>query len=96
MTFPRIVARYTSASFVKTKTAPLFLTILWPLSNLSGTSLNEGPRKHLSLELRVIDALARHSDQDRWELFTTLDTVFETIAAGGDERLRRSRAGTGT
>ena len=50
MTFPRIAAQYTRASFVKTKTAPLFLTILWPLSNLSGTNLNEGPRKHLSLK----------------------------------------------
>ena len=47
MTFPRIAAQYIRASFVDTKTAPLSLTILWPLSNLSGTNLKVGPRKHL-------------------------------------------------
>lgn len=48
-------------------------------------------KRHESLELRVIDALARHADRDRWELFTAMDAVFESIAADGDERLDRSR-----
>ena len=51
MTFPRTAAQYTRAYFVKTKTALLFLTILWPLSNLSGTNLKVGPRKHLFYKL---------------------------------------------
>ena len=47
MTFPRIATRYIRASFVDTKTAPSSLPILWSLSDLSGTNLNEGPSKRL-------------------------------------------------
>ena len=47
MTFPRIAAQYIRASLVDTKTAPLFLTILWPRIDLSGTNLKVGPSKRL-------------------------------------------------
>jgi hypothetical protein len=43
------------------------------------------------LELAVIDRAARLLGQDRWQLFPTLDTRFEEIAAAGDARLERSR-----
>ena len=49
MMFTRIAAQYTRASFVKAKTAPLFLTILWPLIDLSGTNLKVGPGKRLGI-----------------------------------------------
>ena len=42
------------------------------------------------LELRIIDGVAAPLQTDRWELFQTLDSLFEEIAAGGDERLSRS------
>lgn len=44
-----------------------------------------------ALEEAVIDAVAKRSGRSRWELFTALDDGFEAIAAGGDERLARSR-----
>ena len=47
MMFTRIAAQYTRASFVKTKTAPLFLTSLWPRIDLSGTNLKVGPSRRL-------------------------------------------------
>ena len=43
------------------------------------------------LETRVIDALATRAGEDRWSLFVPLDDAFEQIAAGGIERLQRSR-----
>lgn len=52
----------------------------------------KGVRKS-ELEGRVIDGIAARSGVDRWELFVELDSLFERIAAGGDDRLARSRAG---
>jgi hypothetical protein len=43
------------------------------------------------LELRVIDEVASRLKLDRWDVFSRLDSVFEDIAAGGPERLQRSR-----
>lgn len=47
------------------------------------------------LEQLVIDAVAATLQQDRWDLFVELDTTFEEIAAGGTDRLERSRETTG-
>lgn len=43
------------------------------------------------LERRVIELVARRMGKDFWGLFVELDTCFEEIAAGGAERLERSR-----
>jgi hypothetical protein len=44
------------------------------------------------LELAIISALAGYSAAwSRWDLFIPLDTLFESIAAGGHDRLERSR-----
>lgn len=43
-----------------------------------------------ALEPRVIDACAHRLKKTRWEVFETLDCLFEEVAASGDERLRRS------
>lgn len=48
--------------------------------------------RHAPLEERVIDAVAARAGRSRWDLFTTLDDAFEAIAAGGADRLARSRA----
>lgn len=42
------------------------------------------------LEERVIDSIAKQKKIDKWEIFTELDTIFEKIAAGGYDRLKRS------
>lgn len=42
------------------------------------------------LEMRIIDELADLMGKDRWDIFSKLDSQFEFIANGGDERLRRS------
>ena len=42
------------------------------------------------LELRVIDRIAILRGKDRWDIFEELDSLFENIASGGDERLQRS------
>lgn len=47
-------------------------------------------KREADLELLVIDGAASLLRRDRWDLFTELDAVFEAIAAGGTERLRRS------
>jgi hypothetical protein len=52
-------------------------------------TLWKGIRKQ-ELELRVIDAIAAQRKKDRWDLFIELDALFEKIACGGDDRLRRS------
>ena len=44
-----------------------------------------------ALELAVIDEAAARRCQSRWDLFKTLDSVFEDIAAGGADRLLRSQ-----
>lgn len=43
------------------------------------------------LEERVIDQVADQLGVGRWDVFVALDTAFEEIAAGGAERLARSR-----
>lgn len=48
-------------------------------------------KREEALELRVIDDVASRLNVDRWDVFTRLDSVFEEIAAGGTERLERSR-----
>ena len=42
------------------------------------------------LEFRVIDEIAARLSVTRWDVFLRLDTVFEEVAAGADERLQRS------
>ena len=44
-----------------------------------------------ALEELVIERAAAAGNRDKWGLFIPLDAAFETIAAGGDERLTRSR-----
>lgn len=44
------------------------------------------------LELEVIDGVAFRLQVGRWDVFKLLDSVFEEIAAGGTDRLRRSGA----
>jgi hypothetical protein len=50
----------------------------------------KGMREPL-LELGIIDEIAERLGVSRWDVFERLDTTFEEIAAGGDERLQRSR-----
>jgi len=52
----------------------------------------KGVRKP-DLEEQVISCVANVLDQGRWDVFVTLDNVFEEIASGGEERLARSRVG---
>lgn len=47
--------------------------------------------RHAELERQVIDGAAGKLGKDFWEVFVELDTCFEEIAAGGAERLERSR-----
>jgi hypothetical protein len=47
--------------------------------------------RNAELERRVIEAVATKLGKDMWEVFVELDTCFEEIAAGGAERLERSR-----
>jgi hypothetical protein len=47
--------------------------------------------RHTELERWVIQGVAAKLGKDFWEVFLDLDTAFEEIAAGGDERLARSR-----
>jgi len=47
-------------------------------------------KREPELELLVIDDVAARLGGDRWDVFASLDEVFEAIAADGDERLRRS------
>ncbi len=42
------------------------------------------------LEVRVIDGVAERLGKERWDIFIELDSTFEQIALGGDERLSRS------
>lgn len=48
-------------------------------------------KREEALELTVIDNVAAKLGLERWDVFTRLDAVFEAIAAGGAERLARSR-----
>lgn len=44
----------------------------------------------VELEELVIDRAAVAAGRDRWDLFTDLDGLFETVASGADARLLRS------
>lgn len=48
-------------------------------------------KREPELELRIVDAVAGLQGVDRWDVFPGLDDVFEGIAAGGANRLMRSR-----
>jgi len=43
-----------------------------------------------SLELQTIDRIAAALGKDRWDIFQELDSLFELIAADGNDRLNRS------
>jgi len=47
--------------------------------------------RHAELERRVIDGVAGRLGSGFWDVFLELDTTLEEIAAGGAERLERSR-----
>jgi hypothetical protein len=47
--------------------------------------------RNQELEELVISRVSDILRQDRWELFVTLDSVFEQIASRGNERLDRSQ-----
>ncbi len=49
-------------------------------------------KREEDLELLVIDQVASGLGVDRWEVFETLDSLFEKIAADGNQRLMRSQA----
>lgn len=42
------------------------------------------------LELKIIDAVAKKLNQNRWDIFLEWDHLFEEIAADGIDRLNRS------
>lgn len=48
-------------------------------------------RRDDELEQRVIDVVAARAGVGRWDVFTPLADAFERIAAGGQDRLERSR-----
>ena len=48
-------------------------------------------RRDDELEQRVVDVVAARARVGRWDVFTRLDDAFERIAAGGQDRLDRSR-----
>ena len=50
--------------------------------------------RNAELELAVIDRVAQQLGRERWDLFVSLDSAFERIAAGGHERLERSKIGS--
>lgn len=47
-------------------------------------------KRVVELEARVIQHLAHQLDQARWRVFELADAVFEGVADGADDRLRRS------
>lgn len=47
-------------------------------------------KRVVELEARVVQHLAHQLDQARWRVFELADAVFEGVADGADERLRRS------
>jgi hypothetical protein len=48
-------------------------------------------KREADLELNVIDEVAERLGCSRWDVFDSLDSTFESIAASGAERLERSR-----
>ncbi len=43
------------------------------------------------LEELVVERIAAAINKDRWDIFTTLDTLFEDVASSAESRLSRSR-----
>ncbi|MFZ6741897.1 HD domain-containing protein [Undibacterium sp. JH2W] len=60
------------------------------LSVAAADKLWKGKRE-AELELTLIQAIALQKQIDHWDIFTMLDDTFEAIAAGGSERLERSK-----
>ncbi len=52
-------------------------------------NLWKGKREE-ELELMVVDQTAKKIGRDRWDIFTEMDSCFESIAADGPNRLHRS------
>jgi putative nucleotidyltransferase with HDIG domain len=48
-------------------------------------------KRESTLELGVIDGIAAQLGVSRWDIFEKLDNAFESTAAGGAERIERSR-----
>jgi hypothetical protein len=48
-------------------------------------------KRDADLELNVIDEVANRLGVSRWDVFDSLDSTFENIAAAGAERLEQSR-----
>jgi len=44
-----------------------------------------------TLELKVVDRIAKLLKVERWDIFSELDLTFEEIASNGHDRLQRSR-----
>ena len=53
-------------------------------------------KREAELELKLINAIAQQKQVEQWDIFTSLDDTFESIAAGGSERLERSKYVTGS
>lgn len=47
-------------------------------------------KREETLELKVIDELAKIEGKERWDLYQELDACFEKIASSGHDRLQRS------
>jgi len=47
--------------------------------------------RHAELERRVVDRVAATRAMGFWDVFVDLDTLFEEVAAGGADKLQRSR-----
>ncbi|MBN1313858.1 MAG: HD domain-containing protein [Anaerolineales bacterium] len=47
-------------------------------------------KRETELELRIIDEIAAQLELDRWDLFTILDSLFESITADAGNRICRS------
>ena len=44
-----------------------------------------------NLEIRIVDIITERTGRNRWEVLIELDTLFESIASGGQKRLLRSQ-----
>lgn len=71
--------------------------------SISGVSLEERTvaladklwkgKREADLELNIIDEIATRLGKSRWDIFDRLDTAFEEIAAGGSDRIAKSKLG---
>ncbi|MFZ6731434.1 HD domain-containing protein [Undibacterium sp. Ji42W] len=48
-------------------------------------------KREAELEMKLIQAIVLQKQVVHWDIFTSLDDAFETIAASGSDRLERSR-----